>query len=87
MDALADDGRTVEVALDMARRAAEMPAVMVWLVNEEVDVTATALNLATAFADGDESQLTGASRPRRHPGRDSAGAEPFRARQPGSALM
>ena len=59
VDALAEDGRTVEVALDLARRAAEMPAVTVRLMKEAINATAGALHRATCFADGDQSQLTG----------------------------
>ncbi|MEK7446874.1 MAG: enoyl-CoA hydratase/isomerase family protein, partial [candidate division NC10 bacterium] len=59
VDALADDGHTVDVALDMARRAAEMPAATVRLMKEAINATANALHRATAFADGDQSQLTG----------------------------
>jgi enoyl-CoA hydratase/carnithine racemase len=58
VDELADDGKTVDVALAMARRTSEMPAATVRLVKEAVNATAGALHRATAFADGDQSQLT-----------------------------
>lgn len=58
VDALADDGQTVETALDMARRACAMPAVTVRLMKEAINATAGALHRATGFADGDQSQLT-----------------------------
>jgi enoyl-CoA hydratase/carnithine racemase len=59
VDELADDGRTVEAALGMARKTAEMPAVTVRLMKEAINATANALHRATSFADGDQSQLTG----------------------------
>jgi len=58
VDELADDGRTVDVALTMARRAAEMPPVTVRLMKEAINATAGALHRATSFADADQSQLT-----------------------------
>ena len=59
VDARAAVGRPVEVALDLARRAAERPAVTVRLMKEAINATAGALHRATCFADGDQSQLTG----------------------------
>ncbi|HEY7434663.1 MAG TPA: enoyl-CoA hydratase/isomerase family protein [Methylomirabilota bacterium] len=58
VDELADDGKTVEVALAMARKTAEMPPATVRLVKEAVNATAGALHRAASFADGDQSQLT-----------------------------
>jgi enoyl-CoA hydratase/carnithine racemase len=59
VDELAEDGRTVEAALAMARKTAEMPPATVRLMKEAINATAGALHRATAFADGDQSQLTG----------------------------
>jgi enoyl-CoA hydratase/carnithine racemase len=59
VDELADDGRTVETALAMAGKAAEMPPATVRLMKEAINATAGALHRATSFADGDQSQLTG----------------------------
>jgi len=59
VDELAEDGKTVEVALAMARKTAEMPPATVRLMKEAINATAGALHRATAFADGDQSQLTG----------------------------
>lgn len=58
VDELAEDGRTVEVALEMARRTAAMPPVTVRLMKEAINATAGALHRATSFADADQSQLT-----------------------------
>lgn len=58
VDELADDGTTIEVALGMARRTAEMPPVTVRLMKEAINATTAALHRATCFADGDQSQLT-----------------------------
>jgi enoyl-CoA hydratase len=59
VDELAEDGKTVEGALGMARKTAEMPPATVRLMKEAINATAGALHRATAFADGDQSQLTG----------------------------
>lgn len=59
VDELAEDGKTVEAALVMARKTAEMPPATVRLMKEAINATAGALHRATAFADGDQSQLTG----------------------------
>jgi enoyl-CoA hydratase len=57
-DELADDGRTVEKALELAATVASMPQPTVRMIKEAVNATANALNAATAFADADQSQLT-----------------------------
>ncbi|MBM3491156.1 MAG: enoyl-CoA hydratase/isomerase family protein [Alphaproteobacteria bacterium] len=57
-DELADDGKTVERALEMAEVVRGMPAATVRMVKQAVNATAGALNAATAFADADQSQLT-----------------------------
>lgn len=58
VDEVADDGGTVERALEMARTVLEMPATTVRMVKEAVNATANALHAATSFADADQSQLT-----------------------------
>jgi len=58
VDALADPGATVDVATDLATRAAEMPAATVRMVKEAINATANALHRASAFADADQSALT-----------------------------
>ena len=58
VDELAEDGKTVDVALEMARKTAAMPAVTVRLMKEAINATAGALYRATSFADADQSQLT-----------------------------
>lgn len=60
VDELAEDGKTVDVALEMARKTAAMPAVTVRLMKEAINATAGALYRATSFADADQSQLTSA---------------------------
>jgi enoyl-CoA hydratase len=60
IDAIADDGKTVDVARDMARTVLDQaPAVTVRLVKEAINATAGALHRASSFADADQSQLTG----------------------------
>ncbi|MGE3906685.1 MAG: enoyl-CoA hydratase/isomerase family protein [Reyranellaceae bacterium] len=60
IDAVAEDGATVNTALDMVRTVLEQaPAVTVRLVKEAINATAGALHRATSFADADQSQLTG----------------------------
>lgn len=58
IDAIAEPGATVEVALDMARRAASMPPATTRMVKEAVNATANALHRASSFADADQSALT-----------------------------
>ena len=58
VDELADDGKTVEKALEMAEVAVSMPAATVRMVKQAVNATANALHAATAFADADQSQVT-----------------------------
>ena len=60
IDAIAEDGASVETALGMARTVLDQaPAVTVRLVKEAINATAGALHRATSFADADQSQLTG----------------------------
>ncbi len=58
VDELADDGESVEKALQLAEAAAAMPAATVRMVKEAINATANALHHATAFADADQSQLS-----------------------------
>lgn len=58
VDELADDGATIEKALELAEVAAGMPAATVRMVKEAVNATAGALHGATSFADADQSQVT-----------------------------
>lgn len=58
IDAIADPGASVEVALDMAKRAASMPPATTRMVKEAVNATANALHRASSFADADQSALT-----------------------------
>ena len=61
IEEIAPDGQAVEVALQLARAAAEMPAVAVSMVKEAVNATAAALNRTASFADADQSQLSAAT--------------------------
>jgi len=58
IDAIAEPGKTVEVAADLARRAASMPPATTRMVKEAINATANALHRATSFADADQSALT-----------------------------
>jgi enoyl-CoA hydratase len=58
VDELADSGRTVEKAMEMAQTVLSMPPATVRMVKEAVNATAAALHAATSFADADQSQLT-----------------------------
>ena len=62
VDELADDGRTVEKALEMAEVVLSMPQPTVRMIKEAVNATANALHSAISFADADQSQLTASSR-------------------------
>jgi enoyl-CoA hydratase len=61
IDEIADDGKTVEKALQLAQVAASMPQLAVTMVKQAVNATCSALNQAVSFADADQSQLTAAS--------------------------
>jgi enoyl-CoA hydratase len=58
IEEIAPDGEAVDVAMNLARAAAEMPAVAVSMVKEAVNATATALNRVASYADADQSQLS-----------------------------
>jgi enoyl-CoA hydratase len=58
VEELADDGKTVEKALQMAETVLTMPAATVRMVKEAVNATANALHAASAFADADQGQVT-----------------------------
>jgi enoyl-CoA hydratase len=62
VDELADDGRTVEKALEMAEVVLSRPQPTVRMIKEAVNATANALHAAAAFADADQSQLTASYR-------------------------
>jgi enoyl-CoA hydratase/carnithine racemase len=62
VDEVADDGGTVERALEMAATVLSMPPATVRMVKEAVNATAGALHAATSFADADQSQLTASFR-------------------------
>lgn len=61
VDALAEDGQTVEKALEMAQVAASMPQLAVTVVKQAVNATCSALNQTASYADADQSQLTAMS--------------------------
>lgn len=58
VDEIADDGHTVDKALEMAEQVVQMPWATTRMVKEAVNATANALHRATSFADADQSQLT-----------------------------
>lgn len=58
VEELADTGRTVEKALELAETAAAMPAATTRMVKQAVNATANALHRASAHADADQSALT-----------------------------
>ena len=58
VDEIADDGKVVEKAMEMAELAASMPAPAVRMVKEAVNATANALHRAVGYADADQSQLS-----------------------------
>jgi enoyl-CoA hydratase len=62
VDEVADAGRTVEKALEIAKVVLSMPQPTVRMIKEAVNATANALHGASAFADADQSQLTASSK-------------------------
>ncbi len=61
VEEIAPDGQVAERALDMARAAAETPALAVSMIKEAVNATAGALNRTASYADADQNQLSAAS--------------------------
>jgi len=61
VEEVAPDGQVAERALNMARAAAEIPAIAVSMIKEAVNATAGALNRTASYADADQSQLSAAS--------------------------
>jgi enoyl-CoA hydratase len=74
IDEVADDGCTVEKALEMAEVVLSMPQPTVRMIKEAVNATANALHGASVFADADQSQVTASYRSAR------AARESFRAK-------
>ncbi len=60
VDELSFDGACLEHAKAMARKTLAMPSVTVRMVKEAINATAYAHHKATAYADADQSQLSGA---------------------------
>lgn len=60
VDELAPAGQSVMHAEKLARQTLEMPAATVRMVKEAINATSNALHKATAYADADQSQLSGA---------------------------
>jgi len=61
IDEIAPDGRVADAAIELARRAADMPPMAVRMIKEAVNATATALNHIASHADADQSILSAAS--------------------------
>ena len=59
VDELAEPGGAADKALELAEAAAAMPKATVRMVKEAVNATANALHHAVAYADADQSQLSG----------------------------
>jgi enoyl-CoA hydratase len=60
VDELVYDGACLEHATALARQTLEMSAVTVRMVKEAINATANALHRVSAYADADQSQLSGA---------------------------
>ena len=58
VEELADSGKTLEKALELAQTVAAMPAATTRMVKQAVNATANALHRASAYADADQSALT-----------------------------
>ncbi|MEC9345668.1 MAG: enoyl-CoA hydratase/isomerase family protein [Pseudomonadota bacterium] len=58
VDEIAEDGQAADLAMELASRAAEMPAAATRMVKEAVNATANALNYVASYADADQSWLT-----------------------------
>lgn len=62
VDELADAGHAVDVATDLAQKAASMPPVATRMIKEGVNAISGALHKVSAYADADQSALSSASR-------------------------
>ncbi|MEQ8509203.1 MAG: enoyl-CoA hydratase/isomerase family protein [Rhodospirillaceae bacterium] len=60
VDGLAKTGETTKHAEQWAQKTLEMPAPTVRMVKEAINATANALHKTSAYADADQSQLSGA---------------------------
>lgn len=60
VDDLATTGKTTERAKQWAQKTLAMPAPTVRMVKEAINATANALHKTSAYADADQSQLSGA---------------------------
>jgi enoyl-CoA hydratase len=58
IEEIAEPGDAVGKALELAGKAAAMPAATVTMVKEAINATANALHHSSAFADADQSALT-----------------------------
>ncbi len=58
VEEVAEDGKALEKALELAEAAAEMPVIATRMVKEAVNATCGALNRAASFADADQSWLS-----------------------------
>ena len=61
IDEIAPDGKAMEKAMDLAKRAAEMPPIAARMIKEAVNATATASNRIASYADADQSMLSAAT--------------------------
>ncbi len=59
VDELAEPGGALDKATELAAAAASMPSATVRMVKQAVNATANALHHAAAYADADQSQLSG----------------------------
>ena len=57
VDEVADDGKAVEAALELARAAAAMPGEIVTMSKEAINATANAFNHMASYMDSDVSLL------------------------------
>ncbi len=59
LDKVASAGGAVEVAIELAAKVNKQPDVATRMIKEAINATSNALHRATAFADADQSQLSG----------------------------
>lgn len=61
IDFMTDDGKSIDKAIELAKKVAALPPISVRMSKESINMTANALNQATSFMDRDQFMLSSSS--------------------------